>query len=78
MDGTLLRKDKTVSERTKKAIEDARKKGVTVVLATGRPIDGVTKYLEELDMCGENDYVLSYNGGLVLKTKNREPICKIA
>ena len=26
MDGTLLRKDKTVSERTKKAIEDARKK----------------------------------------------------
>ena len=33
MDGTLLRKDKTVSERTKKAIEDARKKGVTVVLA---------------------------------------------
>ena len=77
MDGTLLRKDKTVSERTKKAIEDARKKGVTVVLATGRPIDGVTKYLEELDMYGENDYVLSYNGGLVLKTKNREAICKI-
>ena len=77
MDGTLLRKDKTVSERTKKAIEDARKKGVTVVWATGRPIDGVTKYLEELDMYGENDYVLSYNGGLVLKTKNREAICKI-
>ena len=77
MDGTLLRKDKTVSERTKKAIGDARKKGVTVVLATGRPIDGVTRYLEELDMYGENDYVLSYNGGLVLKTNNREAICKI-
>ena len=77
MDGTLLRKDKTVSERTKKAIDDAREKGVTVVLATGRPIDGVTRYLEELDMYGENDYVLSYNGGLVLKTKDREPICKI-
>ena len=55
MDGTLLRKDKTVSERTKKAIDDAREKGVTVVLATGRPIDGVTRYLEELDMYGEND-----------------------
>ena len=77
MDGTLLRKDKTVSERTKKAIDDAREKGVTVVLATGRPIDGVTRYLEELDMYGENDYVLSDNGGLVLKTKDREPICKI-
>ena len=77
MDGTLLRKDKTISERTKKAIKDAKEKGVTVVLATGRPIDGVTRYLEELDMYGENDYVLSYNGGLVLKTRSREVICKI-
>ena len=48
MDGTLLRKDKTVSERTKKAIEDARKKGVTVVLATGRPIDGVFRRIRHV------------------------------
>lgn len=77
MDGTLLREDKTISERTEKAIQDAREMGVTVVLATGRPIDGVMRYLEELNMFGEDDYVLSYNGGLVLKTKTREPICKI-
>ena len=78
MDGTLLREDKSVSERTKKAIADAKAKGVTVVIATGRPIDGVTRYLEELDMLGENDYVLSYNGGLVLKTKSREVVSKTA
>lgn len=77
MDGTLLREDKTISERTEKAIQAAREKGVTVVLATGRPIDGVMRYLEELNMFGDNDYVLSYNGGLVVKTKNRQPICKI-
>lgn len=78
MDGTLLREDKSVSERTKKAIREAKAKGVQVVIATGRPIDGVTRYLEELDMFDENDCVLSYNGGLVLKTKSREVISKIA
>ena len=50
MDGTLLNEEKIVTERTKKAIQAARDKGVTVVLATGRPIDGVTRYLEELDL----------------------------
>lgn len=78
MDGTLLREDKTISERTKKAIKAAQEKGVYVVLATGRPVDGVTQCLEELDMLGEDDYALSYNGGLVVKTKSREVISKIA
>lgn len=78
MDGTLLKEDKSVSERTKKAIKEAKNKGVNVVIATGRPIDGVTKYLEELDMLREDDYVLSYNGGLVLKTKTREVVSKVA
>lgn len=78
MDGTLLKEDKTVSERTKNAIKAAKEKGVQVVITTGRPIDGVTRYLEELDMYDENDCVLTYNGGLVLKTKSREVISKIA
>lgn len=77
MDGTLLNKEKKVTDRTKKAIQDARDKGVTVVLATGRPIDGVNRYLEELNMYTDKDYVLSYNGGLVLKTKSKEVITKI-
>ena len=77
MDGTLLREDKSISERTKKAIADAKSKGVHVVIATGRPIDGVTRYLEELDMFTENDYALSYNGALVLKSKDREVVSKV-
>ncbi|MDU5107506.1 MULTISPECIES: sugar-phosphatase [unclassified Clostridium] len=78
MDGTLLKEDKTISERTKKAIQSAREKGVTVVLATGRPIEGVSRYLEELDMYSEKDYVLSYNGALIQKTKSKEAVAKIA
>lgn len=78
MDGTLLRGDKTISERTKNAIQSAREMGVTVVLATGRPIEGVSRYLEELHMYSEHDYVLSYNGALIQKTESKESIAKIA
>ncbi|ATD54507.1 sugar-phosphatase [Clostridium chauvoei] len=78
MDGTLLREDKSISERTKLAIQKAREKGVTVVLATGRPIEGVSRYLEILDMYRDNDYVLSYNGALVQKTKSKEVVSKVS
>lgn len=77
MDGTLLNEKKQVTQRTKDAIWAAKDKGVTVVLATGRPIEGVHRYLEELNMLGENDFVLSYNGSLVQKTKNKEIISKM-
>lgn len=78
MDGTLLREDKTISDRTKKAISDARAMGTTVVLATGRPIEGVRKFLKELDMLTDKDYVLSYNGALVQKTSDKKVISKVA
>lgn len=77
MDGTLLNEEKKITDRTKIAINKAKEMGVTVVLATGRPIAGVTRYLEELDMFTEEDYVLSFNGALVLKTKNKEVISNV-
>lgn len=78
MDGTLLKEDKSISDRTKKAIQNAKDKGVTVVLATGRPVEGVNKALTELNMYTDKDYVLSYNGSLVQKTKSKEVISKVS
>lgn len=62
MDGTLLKEDKTISNRTRKTLEKARERGIKIVLASGRPIEGLSKYLEELNLLSEDDYVLSYNG----------------
>ena len=47
MDGTLLNDQKVITERTKEALIKAREKGVKVVLASGRPVDGLKKYLSE-------------------------------
>ena len=76
MDGTLLNDEKVITDRTKNALIEARKKGVKVVLASGRPADGLKRYLDELGLIDENEFVLSYNGSLVQKTKGEEIICE--
>lgn len=76
MDGTLLREDKSVSPRTRKAIQKAKDKGIHVVLASGRPIEGLRNYLNEFEMTTDEDYVLSFNGAVVKNTKTDEIIKK--
>ncbi|MFC3024662.1 Cof-type HAD-IIB family hydrolase [Vibrio zhugei] len=65
MDGTLLNSQKHISPRTKEAITKARQQGIKIVLASGRPIEGMRQQLAELDIHGDDDYVLYYNGSLV-------------
>lgn len=76
MDGTLLRKDKTISTRTKAAIQRAVAKGVKVVLASGRPLAGLERYLEELHLVSNKDYVLSFNGALIQNVSTEEIVFK--
>lgn len=70
MDGTLLRQDKTISDLTKNNLKKAAELGVKVVLATGRPIQGIKRYLEELELTNENDYVIAINGALVSRASD--------
>ena len=76
MDGTLLNDEKKVTDRTKEALKLAREKGVKVVLSSGRPLEGLERYLNELELIDDNEYVLSYNGCLVQETKSRDIICE--
>ncbi len=76
MDGTLLRRDDTISKRNKEAIRKVREKGVKVVIASGRPIHGLERYLEELEFVAEDEYVMSYNGSIVQNVKTKEVIAK--
>lgn len=76
MDGTLLKDDKTISQETFKAIELAADKGIKVVLATGRPLEGIKPYLKELNLMKDKDYALVFNGALVQNTSTGETIVK--
>ncbi|KQH84547.1 HAD family hydrolase [Vibrio furnissii] len=74
MDGTLLNSQKQISPRTKLAIAEAREQGIQVVLASGRPIDGMRSKLEELNIQSNDDYVLYYNGSMVANVGTGEII----
>lgn len=76
MDGTLLNEDKKISKENFKAIQKAKKNGVKVVLATGRPIKGINRYLEELNLLTEDDYAVAFNGAVVQNTKTGEVIAE--
>ena len=77
MDGTLLNSKKEITKRTQDAIREARKQGVYVVLASGRPLEGLLKSLDQLELITENDYALSYNGCLVQNVATKEVISDI-
>ena len=69
IDGTLITDQLTITPATKAAIQSATKQGVKVVLCTGRPMTGVSSYLDQLEISGlQDEYVISFNGGLVQNT----------
>lgn len=76
MDGTLLNENKTISKENFEAIQNAREKGVKIVLATGRPVKGIKKYLKELNLLTGDDYAVAFNGAVVQNTKTDEVIAE--
>lgn len=71
MDGTLLNGQGAISARNKRAITAAIAKGTRVMLASGRPLEGMEFALEELNLTGEQDFVACYNGCLVYNVKDK-------
>ncbi len=72
IDGTLIADDHTITPATKQAIQTATQQGINIVLCTGRPLTGVTSYLDELELNHQNnEYVISYNGSLAQTTAGK-------
>lgn len=63
LDGTLLRDDKSISSRSREAIAEAIRQGVTVLVSTGRPLTGIP---EELKHFPGMRYLLASNGARVV------------
>lgn len=72
IDGTLLNGEKIISTRTKDKLIEAQKKGIKVVLASGRPTQGMLPLAEELEMDKYEGFLVSYNGSQVYDVKTKE------
>jgi hydroxymethylpyrimidine pyrophosphatase-like HAD family hydrolase len=62
LDGTMLRPDETVSERTRRAVAAARDAGITVVLVSGRPPRSIGPLAERVGVGG---IAICANGAVV-------------
>lgn len=71
MDGTLLNKEHTISEKNKKYIQLAKERGVKVVLVSGRDVPALKNFSKILNL---NEYIGAMNGAIVYDVKNEEII----
>lgn len=71
LDGTLLNSDKKIPDENVKAVQEAAKAGVKIVLCTGRPKSGILPYFERLGLTDE-EYIIMNNGCSIYNTKNWE------
>lgn len=74
LDNTLLNSNKEISERNAKVLRLLHQKGIKVVLCTGRPINAIWNYIEQLGLTGEEDFTINFNGGLVVNNVTKQPL----
>lgn len=61
LDGTLLRSDGSISDRTKQVLRNCQDRGIYVVFATARNWIGAERYIEEI----QPDYEITTGGTLI-------------
>lgn len=74
LDGTLVNNKKEITFRNKKTLIRAQQEGVKVVLASGRPTQGIVPLADDLELFRYGGYILSYNGGKIIEYPNRKII----
>ena len=75
LDGTLLKKDKTISGFTSDAMKTAARRGIHLVPVTGRPLSGIPKCVLELGVCR---YAITTNGAAITDLKTGERVRSIS
>lgn len=72
LDGTLTNNKKEITSVVKEAIYNLRDAGKKVILASGRPTEGIYYVADELEMEKYGGYILSFNGGKIIDYKTKE------
>ncbi|MBQ3444748.1 MAG: HAD family phosphatase [Selenomonadaceae bacterium] len=71
MDGTVLNSDKKISPRTKLAIDNLMKRGVAVVVSTGRNLAELADYRDDFKAM---HYGIVISGGMIYDFFNDKPV----
>ena len=71
LDGTMLNSYGEVTDNTKRVINETIKKGIDVMIASGRTMDSIKPIAKEI---GSNKYIIAGNGAMVYDIQNDEVI----
>ena len=74
LDGTLLTKDKRISDKTKKALDDFVSRGNHFAICTGRGLDNVLDVSRKLEVDYPGTFLICYNGALIYDCDKKEVI----
>lgn len=66
IDGTLLNSAGQITAATHQAIATIQRAGIAVVLASGRPYQGMLRFSQELELSTHSSYMISFNGGKIV------------
>ena len=71
LDGTLLTREKKLTEENRKALQEAAQSGVWIVPVTGRPLAGIPKQVLEMPFIR---YIITSNGAVTTDRYAEKPI----
>ncbi len=77
LDGTLTNSDKKITDRTKKTLFKAMDRGVKLILASGRPVLGITSLAQELELYSRGGYIMAFNGGEIIECRTGEAVRRL-
>ncbi len=75
LDGTLNNDQKTIDPPTRDALLAAQEAGVRLLLASARPLPGLYKERDLLDLTRHHGLLMAYNGGTLVDAGTGERLC---
>lgn len=72
LDGTLTNSNKVITPQTKRALFEYQRQGGRVVLASGRPTQGIVPLAEELELEKNGGFILAFNGSRIVNCETGE------
>ena len=76
LDGTLTNSQKEITQHTQDVLTEVQQKGIKIVLASGRPLEGIRPLAELLSLERYAGYIMAYNGGLIIDSQTGYHLCE--
>ena len=74
LDGTLTNSKKEITPQTLDILTQVQQKGLRIVLASGRPIQGILPLADQLHLKDYRGFIMAFNGGLIIDCTTGEAI----